>query len=49
MTVSIGRVRPCPVLGVKMTVLSHNTLRGAAGAAVLNVELLLTRDGTIQP
>lgn len=39
----VGRVRPCPVLGVKLVLLSHNTLRGAAGAAVLNAELLAAR------
>ena len=40
MTVSVGRIRPCEVLGVKFIVLSHNTIRGAAGGAVLNAELL---------
>jgi aspartate-semialdehyde dehydrogenase len=40
MTISIGRVRPCPVLGVKFIALGHNTIRGAAGAAVLNGELM---------
>ncbi len=40
MTVSIGRLRPCGVLEWKFTVLSHNTIRGAAGAALLNAELL---------
>ncbi len=40
MTVSVGRLRSCPVLDWKFTVLSHNTIRGAAGAAVLNAELL---------
>jgi aspartate-semialdehyde dehydrogenase len=40
MTVSIGRVRRCPVLGTKFIVLGHNTIRGAAGAAVLNAELM---------
>jgi aspartate-semialdehyde dehydrogenase len=47
MAVSIGRVRPCPVLGVKFIVLGHNTIRGAAGAAVLNAELLRA-DGLLQ-
>ena len=41
MTVSIGRVRPCEVLDVKFVVLAHNTIRGAAGGAVLNAELLV--------
>ncbi len=40
MTASIGRLRPCSVLDWKFTVLSHNTIRGAAGAALLNAELL---------
>ena len=40
MTTSIGRLRPCSVLDWKFTVLSHNTVRGAAGAALLNAELL---------
>ena len=40
MTTAIGRLRPCGVLEWKSTVLSHNTIRGAAGAAVLNAELL---------
>ncbi|MEX1055809.1 MAG: aspartate-semialdehyde dehydrogenase [Rhodothermales bacterium] len=41
MTVSIGRIRPCEVLDVKFVVLVHNTVRGAAGGALLNAELLL--------
>jgi aspartate-semialdehyde dehydrogenase len=40
MAVTVGRLRPCPVLDWKFTVLSHNTIRGAAGAAILNAELL---------
>jgi aspartate-semialdehyde dehydrogenase len=40
MTTTIGRLRPCGVLDWKFTVLSHNTIRGAAGAALLNAELL---------
>jgi aspartate-semialdehyde dehydrogenase len=40
MTVSVGRVRRCPVLDIKFIALGHNTIRGAAGAAVLNAELL---------
>jgi aspartate-semialdehyde dehydrogenase len=43
MTVSVGRLRPCGVLDYKFTVLSHNTIRGAAGAALLNAELLRVR------
>jgi len=41
MTVTVGRLRTCPVLGYKFFALGHNTVRGAAGAAVLNAELLV--------
>lgn len=41
MTVSIGRIRRCEVLDVKFIALVHNTVRGAAGGAVLNAELLI--------
>ncbi len=40
MAASVGRIRPCPVFHWKLVALSHNTLRGAAGAAVLNAELM---------
>ena len=40
MATVIGRVRQCPVLHFKYTALSHNTIRGAAGAALLNAELM---------
>jgi aspartate-semialdehyde dehydrogenase len=40
MTVSIGRLRPCSVLDYKFIALGHNTIRGAAGAAILNAELM---------
>jgi aspartate-semialdehyde dehydrogenase len=40
MAVQVGRVRECPVLGHKFVLLGHNTIRGAAGAAVLNAELM---------
>jgi aspartate-semialdehyde dehydrogenase len=36
----VGRVRPCVVMGTKFVVLGHNTVRGAAGASILNAELL---------
>lgn len=39
MAISVGRVRRCPLLDVRLSVLVHNTLRGAAGAAILNAEL----------
>ena len=40
MTVTIGRLRRCPVLDYKFVALGHNTIRGAAGAAILNAELM---------
>lgn len=40
MAVVVGRVRVCRIFDFKFTVLSHNTIRGAAGAAILNAELL---------
>jgi aspartate-semialdehyde dehydrogenase len=40
MTVSIGRLRPCPLFDYKFVALGHNTIRGAAGAAILNAELM---------
>jgi len=40
MAVSVGRLRPCPILDYRMVALVHNTIRGAAGAALLNAELL---------
>ena len=40
MAVFVGRLRECPVLDYKFVVLGHNTIRGAAGAAVLNAELM---------
>jgi aspartate-semialdehyde dehydrogenase len=43
MAAVVGRVRGCPLLDVKLTLLSHNLLRGAAGAALLNAELLASR------
>ena len=40
MAATVGRLRPCALLDWKFVVLSHNTIRGAAGAAVLNAEVL---------
>ncbi len=40
MTVSVGRLRSCSVLDYKFIALGHNTIRGAAGAAILNAELM---------
>ncbi len=43
MAAVVGRVRECPLLDVKLTLLSHNLVRGAAGAALLNAELLAAK------
>src|SRR5579862_401407 len=40
MATFVGRLRPCPVFDWKFVALSHNTIRGAAGAAILNAELM---------
>ena len=40
MTTTVGRLRPDPIFDFKYVVLSHNTIRGAAGAAILNAELM---------
>jgi aspartate-semialdehyde dehydrogenase len=40
MSAVVGRLRPCNIFDWRFTVLSHNTIRGAAGAAILNAELL---------
>lgn len=40
MTVTVGRLRPCPLFDLKFVALGHNTIRGAAGAAILNAELM---------
>jgi aspartate-semialdehyde dehydrogenase len=41
MTITIGRLKPDSVFDYRFVVLSHNTIRGAAGAAILNAELLV--------
>jgi aspartate-semialdehyde dehydrogenase len=41
MAVSVGRVRSCPLLDLRLVSVSHNTLRGAASGSVLNAELLV--------
>jgi aspartate-semialdehyde dehydrogenase len=43
MPVHCGRVRACPILGYKLVAMGHNVVRGAAGAAVLNAELMVAR------
>jgi aspartate-semialdehyde dehydrogenase len=42
MTVTVGRVREDPLFAVKLVAMGHNTIRGAAGASVLNAELLVS-------
>jgi aspartate-semialdehyde dehydrogenase len=48
MAVTVGRVRACPILDLRMVVLGHNTVRGAAGQAVQIAELLVA-DGRLGP
>jgi aspartate-semialdehyde dehydrogenase len=43
MAISIGRVRPCPILDFRLVAVVHNTLRGAASGSILNAELLKAR------
>jgi aspartate-semialdehyde dehydrogenase len=43
MSVSLGRLRKCPLLDWKFVILSHNTIRGAAGCAILNAELMVAK------
>ncbi|HEX6536247.1 MAG TPA: Asd/ArgC dimerization domain-containing protein, partial [Gemmatimonadaceae bacterium] len=43
MAVTVGRVRADPVLDLRLVALGHNTVRGAAGASILNAELLVAR------
>jgi len=47
MGVSVGRIRKDPIFDVKMTVLGHNTIKGAAGGAILNAELLVKELGLL--
>jgi aspartate-semialdehyde dehydrogenase len=44
MAVSVGRVRPCPMLDLRMVSTVHNTLRGAASGSILNAELLAVEE-----
>ena len=43
MSVVVGRIRRCPTLGLKLELLSHNAVRGAAGGTLLNAEILASR------
>ena len=47
MPAHVGRVRRCPVLGYKLVAMGHNVVRGAAGAALLNAELMVARGLTV--
>ena len=48
MAVTVGRLRPCNLLDWKFVLLSHNTVRGAAGATILNAEMLASQ-GKLEP
>ncbi len=43
MVISVGRLRTCPLLDLRLTTVTHNTLRGAASGAILNAELLVAQ------
>ncbi|MCI0696744.1 aspartate-semialdehyde dehydrogenase [candidate division KSB1 bacterium] len=43
MATLVGRIRPCPILDFRFVILGHNTIRGAAGASILNAELLVAQ------
>jgi aspartate-semialdehyde dehydrogenase len=47
MATTVGRLRRCPILHYKFVLTGHNTIRGAAGASILNAELL-TAQGWIK-
>lgn len=44
MATIVGRIRPCPLLDYRFVILGHNTIRGAAGASILNAELLVAQE-----
>jgi aspartate-semialdehyde dehydrogenase len=44
MSAVVGRIRECPVFDIRFVVLSHNTIRGAAGAAILNAEIMKAKN-----
>jgi aspartate-semialdehyde dehydrogenase len=48
MAVVVGQIRPCPILDFRFSLLVHNTIRGAAGAAILNAEWLVEK-GLLEP
>jgi aspartate-semialdehyde dehydrogenase len=49
MAVTVGRVRACPILDLRLVLLGHNTIRGAAGQAVQIAELLVAEGRVDRP
>jgi aspartate-semialdehyde dehydrogenase len=49
MATLVGRIRPDPLLDIKLVALSHNTIRGAAGASLQNAELMAARGAFDRP
>lgn len=47
MAITVGRIEACPVMGLKLFALAHNTVRGAAGGAILNAELWARHAGLV--
>ena len=47
MQVTVGRIRECPVFDLRLVLVVHNTIRGAAGGSILNSELLI-HEGYVQ-
>jgi aspartate-semialdehyde dehydrogenase len=43
MSVTVGNIRPCPLLDLRLISVVHNTLRGAASGSILNAELLVSK------
>jgi aspartate-semialdehyde dehydrogenase len=41
MSVTVGRIRPDPILDIRLVAMGHNTVRGAAGGSIMNAELLV--------
>jgi aspartate-semialdehyde dehydrogenase len=42
-SVTVGRIRECPIFDVKFTLLVHNTILGAAGSSILNAEIAIAK------
>jgi len=43
MATIVGRIRPCTIFDCRFVILGHNTIRGAAGASILNAELMVAQ------